>query len=273
MPVVPRAAVRERVGRLELPFNRHGIDPYGVRQGDLARVFTWVEPVYRHYFRVAVTGLEHVPARGRAMLVGNHSGGYAVDGAMVIASLFFDKEPPRLVQSMVDKFINRLPFASQWSSRLGQFTGLPEHAERLLRDDRVLLVFPEGARGTAKLYPERNTLVDFGSGFMRLALATRAPIIPFGFVGGGEAIPTIANLHRLGELFGVPYIPITPYLLPVPRPVPLAIHYGEPMWFEGSGSEDDDVVAGYVERVRDRVSALLGDGRPPRAAVAHGETP
>jgi 1-acyl-sn-glycerol-3-phosphate acyltransferase len=267
MPALVRAAVRERVRRLELPFNRHGIDPYGVRQSDLARMFTLLGLVYRHYFRVAVTGLERVPARGRAMLVGNHSGGYAVDGAMVIASMFFDKEPPRLVQGMVDKFINKLPFASQWSSRLGQFTGLPEHAERLLRDDRLLLVFPEGARGTAKLYPERNTLVEFGTGFMRLALATRTPIIPFGFLGGGEAIPTVANLYRVGQAFGLPYIPITPYLVPVPRPVRLALHYGEPMWFEGSGSEDDDVVQGYVARVKESVSRLLEGGGLAREAT------
>jgi 1-acyl-sn-glycerol-3-phosphate acyltransferase len=257
MAALARASVRDRVRRLELPFNRHGIDPYGVRQRDLARMFTLLGLVYRHYFRVAVTGLAHVPARGRAMLVGNHSGGYAVDGAMVIASVFFDKEPPRLAQGMVDKFLGRLPFAAQWTDRLGQFTGLPEHAERLLGDDRLLLVFPEGARGTAKLYPERNTLVEFGTGFMRLALATRAPIIPFGFTGGGEAIPTIANLYRVGQLVGVPYIPITPYLLPLPRPVSLAVHYGEPMVFEGSGREDDDVICGHVERVKDRIRALL----------------
>ena len=272
MAVLARAAVRERVGRLELPFNRHGIDPYGIRQGDLAQMFTLFELVYRYYFRVTVSGLEHVPARGRAMLVGNHSGGYAVDGAMVIASAFFDKEPPRLVQGMVDKFVNRLPFASQWSARLGQFTGLPEHAERLLRDDRLLLVFPEGARGTAKLYPERNTLVEFGTGFVRLALATRAPIIPFGFIGGGEAIPTIANLYRLGRLFGVPYIPITPYLIPVPRPVSLALHYGEPMQLEGSGSEDDDVIEGHVERVKDHIRALVARGRAQRSRAAERET-
>ncbi len=265
------SAVGARVRRLELPFNRHGIDPYGVRQRDLARMFSLFGLAYRYYFRVAVTGVDHVPARGRAMLVGNHSGGYAIDGAMVVASLFFDKDPPRLVQGMVDKFVNRLPFASQWSSRLGQFTGLPEHAERLLGDGRLLLVFPEGARGTAKLYPQRNTLVEFGAGFMRLALATRTPIIPFGFLGGGEAIPTIANLYKVGQFVGLPYIPITPYILPVPRPTPLRIHYGEPMVFESTGNEDDDVVDGYVQRVKDRVRTLLDHGGarasgPPREA-------
>ena len=65
-------------------------------------------------------------------------------------------DPPRLAQGMVEKFLNRVPFASLWSNRVGQLTGLPEHATRLLEDDRLLMVFPEGARGTAKLYKERT---------------------------------------------------------------------------------------------------------------------
>ena len=58
------------------------------------------------------------------------------------------------------------------------------------------MVFPEGARGTAKLYKERYSLVHFGTGFVRLALKTKTPIVPFGFLGGGEAMPTIANAVR-----------------------------------------------------------------------------
>jgi 1-acyl-sn-glycerol-3-phosphate acyltransferase len=136
------------------------------------------------------------------------------------------------------------------------------HAVRLLEDDRVLIVFPEGARGTAKLYKERYSLVDFGTGFMRLALKTKSPIVPCGFLGGGAAMPTIANLP--GKLFGVPYIPLTAYLLPVPLPVPLEVHYGEAMRFEGSGNEDDAVIHGYVEQVKARIAQLIEDGRAAR---------
>jgi 1-acyl-sn-glycerol-3-phosphate acyltransferase len=96
-----------------------------------------------------------------------------------------EMDPARLGQGMAEKFLNMLPFASEWSSRCGQFTGLPEHAERLLNDERLLMVFPEGARGTAKLYWERYSLVGFGTGFIRLALATHTPVIPFAFIGGG----------------------------------------------------------------------------------------
>jgi 1-acyl-sn-glycerol-3-phosphate acyltransferase len=254
----------ERVDRLELPFNEFGVDPYGISKKHVALAASAMSLLYRYYFRVKCYGIEHVPARGRAMLVGNHSGGYAVDGAMVITSLLLEMNPPRLGQGMAEKFINRFPVASLWTSRTGQFTGLPEHAHRLLEDNRLLLVFPEGARGTAKLYRERYSLVDFGTGFIRLALQTRSPIVPVAILGGGTAVPTIANLYRLGRLLGVPYIPVTPYLLPLPLPAPVELHYGEPFTFSGTGDEDDEVIAGYVEQVKSRIAQLIEQGREQR---------
>lgn len=256
--------IAERVERLELPFDARGIDNYGVSRWHLDKAFRVAQLLYRNYFQVRCSGLEHVPARGRGMLVGNHSGGVALDGLMVICSCFFELSPPRLAQAMADRFINTFPFASVWASRCGQFTGLPEHAQRLLEDDRLLLVFPEGARGTAKLWKERWSLVDFGTGFVRLALRTKAPIVPFAFIGGGDAIPTISNLYRLGKLVGVPYVPVTPWLLPVPRPVRLEIHYGEPLHFSGDGSEEDDVIQRYVEQVKSSIAALIEKGRESR---------
>lgn len=229
-------------------------------------MFTVLGWMYRRYFYVSVEGTANVPARGRAMLVGNHSGGWAVDALMVLVSMFYELDPPRLAQGMAERFLNQVPFASMYSSKTGNFTGLPENAAHLLEDERLLMVFPEGARGTAKLYRERNTLVKFGTGFVRLAMQTKTPIVPFAFVGGGEAIPTIANLYRVGKLFGMPYLPVTKYLLPIPRPVPLQIYYGEPIVFDGTGTEDDDVINRNVEQVKMSISALLDRGVERRSA-------
>jgi 1-acyl-sn-glycerol-3-phosphate acyltransferase len=250
-----------RVARLELPFNAYGFDPYGISRDAIARAMSIARVFYRHYFRVSVEGIGNVPPRGRAMLVGNHSGGVALDGGIVITAMFFEPDPPRLAQGMAEKFIDRIPFFSEWANRTGHFTGLPENAARLLADERLLLVFPEGVRGTAKLYPDRNSLVDFGTGFMRLAVETHTPIVPFGFVGGGEAIPTLFNAYRLGRALGAPYIPVTPWLVPVPRPARLRMCIGTPMHFEGTGSEDDEVIAGWVGQVKGVIAALIEQGR------------
>lgn len=262
LPVDPE--VEERIARLEIPFNAQGVDPYGVSKKHLGVFLSMLKFLYRTYFSVEARGVERVPKRGRAMLVGNHSGGIAIDGAMVITSMLLEMDPPRLAQGMVEKFMNQTPFMSQWSNRCGQFTGLPEHAVRLLEDDRLLMVFPEGARGTAKLYKERYSLVQFGTGFMRLALRTKTPIVPLAFLGGGDAVPTIANAYALGKLVGAPYVPITPWLVALPIPVKLEIQYGEPMMFEGTGTEEDEVIAQYVGQVKQKIADMIEAGRKRR---------
>jgi 1-acyl-sn-glycerol-3-phosphate acyltransferase len=257
-------SVEARIDRLEIPFNSRGVDLYGTSKKHLAVWYKLLGFVYRNYLSVKAHGIENIPKRGRAMLIGNHSGGVALDGAMVIASCFFELDPPRLAHGMAEKFINQLPFASEWTARTGQLTGLPENASRLLEDDRLLMVFPEGAKGTAKLFKERYSLVDFGTGFMRLALKTRTPIIPLGFIGGADAIPTIANSYVLGKLIGAPYVPITPWLLALPRPARCELHYGAPLIFSGTGSEEDEVIVRYVDEVKARIAELIERARESR---------
>lgn len=265
-PFYASQLARERVDLLELPFNRYGLDPFGIHKDSLARFYTMLQMMHGKYFRVRSHGIDNVPDQGRAMLIGNHSGGLPIDAGMVLASLFWDLAPPRHAHGMVEYFAQKWPFVSPWFSRIGQLPGLPEHATRFLENDRVLMVFPEGARGTGKLYKDRYKLVRFGTGFMRIALRTESPIVPFAFIGGEEAIPTIFHWKGLAKLVGAPYVPITPYILPIPRPVRCEVHYGEPMRFEGDGTETDDVISGYVDQVKERIAELIVVGRDSRRA-------
>ncbi|MEO1229282.1 MAG: lysophospholipid acyltransferase family protein [Myxococcota bacterium] len=256
-----------RVDRLGLPFNRHGVDPYGLRRKSLARTYTFMSWMYRNYFDVHVFGLEHVPDRGRGMIVGNHSGGIALDAAMTSTAVLLEKDPPRLGQGMAEKFISKVPMMGTWAQQSGALTGTPENAVHLLENERLLMVYPEGARGTEKLYPDRHRLVDFGTGFLRLALRTGTPIVPVAFVGGGDAIPTVVNLYGVARRFGVPYIPITPWLVTWPRPTTLQIYFGEPLTFDGEGNEEDIVIHRWVETVKESIRVLLERGVKERASL------
>jgi 1-acyl-sn-glycerol-3-phosphate acyltransferase len=263
--------VRERVDQLELPFNKHGLDPFGLSKDSLATFYTFLGRMYRGYFKVRTVGIEHVPVRGRALLIGNHSGSLPADGGMVLASIFFEMNPPRHMHGMVEKFAQYWPFVSTFFMRVGQMPGLPENAIRFLEDDRMLMVFPEGARGTGKLYKDRYQLVRFGTGFMRIALQTGTPIVPFAFVGGEEAFPAVYHSKFLARLIGAPYWPVPPYIIPIPRPYPCELLYGEPMVFEGSGGEADEVVIDYVNEVKARINGLIELGREANAARLAGE--
>jgi len=261
--------VRQRVDSLDLPFNAIGVDPYGISKVHLRRALTILGAAYRYYFTVETRGAEHVPPRGRAMLVGNHSGGIALDAAMVVVSCLLECNPPRLAHGMAEKFLGDMPFLGEWSNRTGQLPGTPENAVRLLEDDRLLLVFPEGARGTAKLYRQRYSLVHFGTGFVRLALKTKTPVIPFAVLGAGEAFPTVANSYRLGRMLGVPYVPLVAYGLPAILPAKIEIEYASPQHFDGTGNEDDEIVLGYVDKVKSAILAMVTAGAMRR----RGETP
>jgi 1-acyl-sn-glycerol-3-phosphate acyltransferase len=103
--------------------------------------------------------------------------------------------------------------------------------------------------------------VRFGTGFVRLAIKTRTPIVPFAFIGGEEAIPTVFHLKKLARVIGAPYIPVATHIVPVPLPIQCQIFYGEPLFFEGTGTEPDDVIEGHVEVVQDRIRALIEQGR------------
>jgi hypothetical protein len=61
-------------------------------------------------------------------------------------------------------------------------------------------------------------------------------------------------------MLGVPYLPVTAYLLPVPLPVHVQILYGEPMTFTGTGREEDEVITGWVDEVKGRIASLLERG-------------
>jgi hypothetical protein len=65
-------------------------------------------------------------------------------------------------------------------------------------------------------------------------------------------------------MFGVPYVPLVAYGLPVPLPAKIDIEYAAPMHFTGTGNEDDEIVFGYVDKVKETIAAMLADGAKRR---------
>jgi 1-acyl-sn-glycerol-3-phosphate acyltransferase len=174
---------------------------------------------------------------------------------------------------MGEFWIPRLPFVNVIASRFGQMVGTPENCVRLLEAEECVMVFPEGVRGMNKTFRERYRLQRFGTGFMRIALQTGAPIVPVGIVGSEEQQPGLLNLERLGRVLGMPAFPVTPtfpWLGPLglwPLPVRYRFHFGEPLRFDGDSNEDDASVEQRVEVVRGAVDALLRRGLRERTGI------
>ncbi|MGH9392440.1 MAG: lysophospholipid acyltransferase family protein, partial [Vicinamibacteria bacterium] len=254
------AEVDRRLERLAHEQNEFGFDPWGFSIDYARRVLTVTSWFYRRYFRVESTGLPNIPPRGRVILIGNHSSQFAIDGMMVATALFLEAEPPRAVKAMIERFFSGIPFWGEFMSRTGQVTGEPGNCVKLLEAENAVLIFPEGARGGGKTIFERYRLQPFGSGFMRIALATGAPIVPFAFVGGEEMLPSLSRMKPLARLIGAPYFPLVPTLLPVPLPVKCHLEFGKALRFDGDPNDEDEAIDEKVAQVRAAVMRLVKRG-------------
>jgi 1-acyl-sn-glycerol-3-phosphate acyltransferase len=258
---------RQRLEKLTPPRNEYGVDPYGF---DAEYAIAAIAPLlwlYRKYFRVQLTGMDNVPSEGRVVLVSNHSGQLPFDASMIEVACLIEKDPPRAVRALVEKWVPTLPFVSTFMARCGQIVGTPENCRRLLAADEAILVFPEGVRGLNKPFKERYQLRPFGTGFLRLALESNAPIVPIGVVGAEEQAPAIFDLKPLAKLLSFPAFPITPTLLPIPLPSRYHVYFGEPIRFRGSPDDDDAELERKVDHVEGAVRALLERGLAERTSI------
>jgi 1-acyl-sn-glycerol-3-phosphate acyltransferase len=263
----------DRIRSIEAGQNEFGFDPFGFQPEFLKFVIPPAHWVYRNYFRVETFGIENIPAEGRVILVANHSGQIAFDAMMLGSACLFDLAPPRIVRSMVERWVPTIPFVSWFFARLGQVVGTRDNARALLRRDGCLLVFPEGVRGISKAYDRAYELEEFGLGFMRLALETNTAIVPIGVVGAEEQLPSVANLDTVAKTLGLPSLPLTPAMLllgplgGLPMPVKYRIHFGEPLHFKGKADDEDSTIRANVEEVRKAITSLLEHGLKTREGI------
>ena len=173
---------------------------------------TAVEFLYRYWFRVEVEDIGNVPADGGALLVSNHAGALPPDAAMIAKAIKEEHAAPRPVHLTMEHFFKGYPLFSMLLPKVGGVPAHPANVHRLLYDEeQLVLVFPEGRKGTEKLYKDRYRLRRFGrGGFVESAMRARRPIVPIAVVGAEEAAPIFAHLTFLQRLTGLLYVPLTP---------------------------------------------------------------
>jgi len=225
--------------------------------------------LYRTWWRVETRGIENVPAHGRVLLVANHAGGlFAYDGAMLKVALLDDHPAHRSARPLVDDFVYNLPYVGTFMTRCGGVRASPENADRLLKRDEAVVVFPEGTKGIGKAYRDRYRLARFGrGGFVRIALRTGTPVVPVAIVGSEEIHPIVGKWDWLARMLGLPYFPLTPtfpwlgLLGLLPLPSRWRIEFGRPLDWTGrygpEGAKDRLLVSRLTEEVRQDVQRLL----------------
>jgi 1-acyl-sn-glycerol-3-phosphate acyltransferase len=226
-----------------------------------------LRPLYRHWFRVEVRGIENLPSTGGALIVANHSGALPIDALMTAVAVHEEHPETRFLRPLGADLLFQTPFLAGLARRVGATLASNPDAERLLSDGHLVGVWPEGFKGIGKPFTERYKLQRFGrGGFVSAALRTGTPIVPCSIVGAEETYPIIGNIPSLARLLGVPYLPITPFfplfgpLGLIPLPSKWLIEFGTPVPTDEYGvgaAEDPMLVFDLTDQIRQSIQQTL----------------
>ena len=265
LPEVVRDAIKTILRRLRGEYSE---DQWGFDEDFAEAVFPIFRFLYDVWWRVDATGVANVPAHGRGLLVANHAGSlFPFDASMMTMAIMREHPLPRWPRFMVLDLAFVLPFLSAFMRRVGGVPASPHNASALLEQDELVMVFPEGVKGTGKPFSERYRLQRFGrGGFVEVALRTRSPIVPVAVVGSEEIYPKVADSEILAKALGAPFVPITPtfpWLGPlglVPLPSKWRIEFCEPidvLAHPPEAAEDRGLVFDISEQVRETIQAKV----------------
>jgi 1-acyl-sn-glycerol-3-phosphate acyltransferase len=219
-------------------------------------IFVWA---VRLLFRPRIEGAEHIPRRGPAILVSNHisAGDTFLVPALIRRRLTFPAKQEMfhgrgLKGRALAWFLSAVGQVPMDRSGGRASAGSMENVLQVLRDGKLLGIYPEGTRSPdGRLYKGKT-------GVARLVLQSGVPVIPLAVIGT-EFVPSV-----------IPKVPT------MKRPV---VRIGEPLDFSAyaSAGNDREVLRWVTDRIMDEVMRLSGQeyvdayGSSVKAALAAGE--
>ena len=258
------------------PEQASDFDPFGMDRDYVRRLGrTLFRFLHDRYWRIEWQGSEHVPRQGRAVLTGIHRGHQPWDGVMLLHHLV--QELDRFPRFLIHPALVKYPFLAPYMRGCGGILACRENGARVLEEDELLGIFPEGIRGAFAAYRDAYRLHSFGRhDYVQFALCHRAPIVPFVTIGSAEIFPILAKLRwrwwqRASEW---PCLPITPTfsLLPLPSKwhtvflPPVPVHEQ----FPPEAAKDSKTVAAISGRIQSLMQATLDDLRSRRRSIFWG---
>lgn len=252
-------------------------DEWGLDWEFIEAVRPFLDFLYKIYWRVETTGIENIPDFDRALLVSNHSGQLPWDAVMIMTAVLNEHPAQRLVRNLFEEWYPTVPFISSAMVKMGQALASVENGIRMLEDDELVGVFPEGYQGVGKPYSDRYKLARFGrGGFVKMAIRAQAPIIPVSVVGAEETYISIVNSTTLARITGFPYFPITlrfPWLGlfgALPLPTKWYIDFGERMSldeFDQDVANDLVLVSELTDETRNIIQKMVDNRLAVRGSV------
>lgn len=237
-----------------------------------------VDALCRAWFRLDVQGLNNIPS-GPALVVGNHNSGVSfVEALGTGARVYLHHGTSTPWHGLAHDAIIDMPGLGPLLTRLGALRAGHDTAAAAFARDRKVLVFPGGNREAFRPWRQRNEVHFYGrTGFVRLALRHRVPIVPVAYHGGHSAFIVLRSGRRIARysglgkairtdawplFIGLPWgIGLGP-LFHVPLPVRCTTRFLEPIptaHLPPDAANDPEVVAALRDEVQSRIQAALDD--------------
>src|SRR5712672_2049763 len=218
-------------------------------------------------YRMDISGGEHVPARGGALLVPNHAS--MADAALVIAStdrpvrflMFKDSYEHPAVKPFA-KMLGVIPISAQQGPR--EMIHALREATKALQNGELVCIFPEGQMTRI------GQMMPFRRGMERILKGVDVPVIPMHIDGIWGSIFSFSGGKFLWKL-------------PRHVPYPVRVTFGEPLPATASSTEArhavQDLGAAAFSRRKKHMRTLphsfvhTARRHPLRFAMADGQTP
>lgn len=192
----------------------------------------------RSWHRYEVHGFSHLEGGRAALLVGYHGRPMALDLCMLTTVIH--ERLGYLPHGIIHGYFGEHPLLRRMIDGLGFVTGDgPELARAVARGEHIL-VQPGGTREGCRSFRHRYE-VDWSdrTGYLRLALRHRLPIVPVAGAGVDDAFLGLNDGYALGRRLGVPHriplwlgVGIGVWPLALPLPVKMTQVIGAPIPFE-----------------------------------------
>ncbi len=167
------------------------------------KILSWLDLVsqtsfyqfFKVYYRPELQGIEKIPDKGGAMLVSNHTTPFFADVTPIYFGIYEKKR--RVVYGLGEKILKN----SDILKMIGGTKGSREMGMKLLKDDKLTLVCPEGIDGACRPWYLRNQIIPVKGfdpsnlGYLKLAYAADKPLIPIANVGAEKTIFILGNVR------------------------------------------------------------------------------
>ncbi|MBK8204309.1 MAG: acyltransferase family protein [Bdellovibrionales bacterium] len=216
------------------------------------------------YFRLKVEGGENVPRDGRAIICPNHSG-YAGIDALILANEI-RKSSGRIPRVLTHHLWFLTKSTAIPANKLGFIEATATNGIRCLLKNQLVVLFPEGEYGNFKPTSKAYRLQEFKRGFVRMALLTKAPIIPVVVIGAEETHINLSRL-RLPKALHSLILPLPLNLIPLPAK--WKIRFLEPIYlpYKAVAADDRELVHDICLDIQERMQKAINHELAKRKSI------